>query len=140
MPPTTVADDRRRRPRPGMGEGAIMSIQLGNITLDCDDVARVSAFWSAALERPVDDGASPYFAMISGADGGGPNWFFLKVPEPKTAKNRMHVDFGASDRPGEVARLVALGATKIADKAEGGHEWTILADPEGNEFCVAATS
>lgn len=114
-----------------------MTIRLGNITFDCDDVAKVSTFWSTALERSIDDRASEWFASLSGCDG-EPNWFFIRVPEHKTAKNRMHVDFAADDREAEVARLVALGATRVADKAEWGHEWTVLSDPEGNEFCVAA--
>jgi len=59
------------------------------------------------------------------------------VPEPKAAKNRMHVDLAAPDREAEVARLVALGATRVADMDEWGYQSTVLHDPEGNEFCVA---
>ncbi|HCT77976.1 MAG TPA: glyoxalase-like domain protein [Micromonosporaceae bacterium] len=64
---------------------------------------------------------------------------FQVVPEPKTAKNRMHLDLhlGAEDREAEVARLIGLGATKLWDAEQGGHKWDTLADPEGNEFCVA---
>jgi predicted enzyme related to lactoylglutathione lyase len=65
----------------------------------------------------------------------------VKVPEPKTAKNRLHLDVAAADVEVEVARLVGLGATKVADTEEYGYTWTVMADPEGNEFCVArATS
>ena len=70
---------------------------------------------------------------------GDPTWLFAKVPESKTAKNRMHVDLAAPDHEAEVARLVALGATRVADMEEWGYEWTVLQDPEGNEFCVAET-
>ena len=69
--------------------------------------------------------------------GGDPTWLFARVPEPKTAKNRMHVDLAAPDREAEVARLVELGATRVADIDEWGYQWTVLQDPEGNEFCVA---
>ena len=55
----------------------------------------------------------------------------------KTAKNRMHVDLAAADRGAEVARLVELGATRVTDMEEWGYEWTVLQDPEGNEFCIA---
>ena len=64
---------------------------------------------------------------------------FAKVPEGKAAKNRMHVDMAAADQEAEVARLVELGATRVADMNEWGYEWTVMQDPEGNEFCVAKT-
>ena len=110
-----------------------MTAQLGNITFDCDDTIAISSFWSAVLGRPVADGASEFFASIAGS----PNWLFLKVPEPKSAKNRMHVDLMADDRTAEVERLVGLGATKVADKEEWGSAWAVMSDPEGNEFCIA---
>jgi hypothetical protein len=59
------------------------------------------------------------------------------VPEPKTAKNRMHLDLMSPDPDAEVAHLIELGATRVADMNEYGYEWTVMADPEGNEFCVA---
>jgi hypothetical protein len=68
--------------------------------------------------------------------GHGPRLFFKWVPEGKAAKNRVHVDLEADDREAEVTRLVALGATRIADHQEWGMVWTVLTDPEGNEFCV----
>ena len=111
-----------------------MSARLANITFDCSDPVATATFWSAVLDRPVEPGASPFFAML----GGEPNWFFIKVPEPKTAKSRVHVDLAAADREAEVARLVELGATVVADKDEWGHRWTVLLDPEGHEFCVGA--
>ena len=61
------------------------------------------------------------------------------MPESKTAKNRMHVDLVADDREAEVDRLIGLGAKRLADKAELGLRWTVLADLEGNEFCVAGS-
>ncbi|HEX6569502.1 MAG TPA: VOC family protein [Acidimicrobiales bacterium] len=119
-----------------------MTVRLANVTFDCDDVMVVARFWSAAVGRPLAEEPAPseYFASIGGIDHGtadGVNWLFAKVPEPKTAKNRMHVDMVAPDRHAEVARLVGLGATKVADHDEWGAQWTVLTDPEGNEFCVA---
>ncbi len=66
-----------------------------------------------------------------------PTWIFAKAPEPKTAKNRMHLDLTATDPEAEVARLVEMGATRVDDMEEYGYTWTVMADPEGNEFCVA---
>lgn len=120
-----------------------MTIKLSNIVVDCDDTLAVARFWSAALGRPLDPEASGFFASIGhGHRNGAEAWLFAKVPEPKTAKNRMHVDLHADDRPAvetEVARLVGLGAEVVrAPKEEYGVFWATLHDPEGNEFCVGA--
>jgi hypothetical protein len=64
---------------------------------------------------------------------------FNRVPEPRQAKNRVHVDLVSSDWKTEVDRVIGLGATRIGDFDEGGSMWTTLADPEGNEFDIAAT-
>ena len=61
---------------------------------------------------------------------------FFQVPEPKVAKSRMHVDLASRDPGAEVERLVALGATKIEDRQGNGTSWTVMLDPEGNEFCI----
>lgn len=109
-----------------------MTSTLANITFDCADVDATARFWSGVFARPVEDGASQFFAAIRGS----PSLLFIKVPEPKTAKSRVHVDLAAADREAEVARLVGLGATRVADKDEWGHRWTVLLDPEGHEFCL----
>ncbi|MGI8532367.1 MAG: VOC family protein [Geodermatophilaceae bacterium] len=116
-------------------------IALRHVTLDCRDPGALAAFWSAALDRPLDEGAGPFFASIGmGVRSRQPAWLFLKVPEGKSAKNRMHVDFSTDDRATEVERLVALGATAQGEHDEFGTRWTVLADPEGNEFCVGMPS
>jgi hypothetical protein len=116
-----------------------MTLSLANITFDCQNATTLAHFWSEAIGRPVDDGAEPYFSSIGfPAQPGQQAWLFLQVPESKSAKNRMHLDLTAEDRHGEVARLVALGATQVGEHDEYGHQWTVLLDPEGNEFCVAS--
>jgi predicted enzyme related to lactoylglutathione lyase len=119
-----------------------VSLHLANITFDCDDTLTVARFWSAALDRPLDPGAGEHFASIGIGDTGDPSWLFAQVPEPKTAKNRCHVDLHAEDRDAvalEVERLVALGATVIRPpKEEFGTYWATLQDPEGNELCIGA--
>jgi predicted enzyme related to lactoylglutathione lyase len=116
-------------------------LRPGNITLDCDDVLKVARFWSAALGRPLDARSSERFASIGTADPERAElaWYFARVPGPKRAKNRVHLDlFDAS--PSAVEELVRLGATVVeAHEVPGGsHRWTVLQDPEGNEFCVAS--
>jgi hypothetical protein len=124
----------------GFGTVVPMTLTLGNITIDCADVARESRFWSEVLRRPIDGGANDFFATIAREDPSSPTWLFLHVPEAKQAKNRMHVDFRADDREAEVERLLSLGATRIDDHDEWGTRWTVLADPEGSEFCVGQPS
>jgi hypothetical protein len=126
-----------------------MTVTIASVTIDCTDALKVGEFWAAALGRPLDPGASTDFAAIDFAGrrdtagwarlepGDDPTWLFVRVPEPKTAKNRLHLDLAAPDPEAEVARLVGLGATRVADTDEYGYTWTVLADPEGNEFCVA---
>ena len=109
-------------------------LSIEQIVIDCADAARLAGFWSRALSRPVDEGASEYFAVI----GGTPKLMFLKVPEPKKVKNRLHLDLSGPGWVGEVERLLTLGATKISEHQEYGTEWVTLADPEGNEFDVGA--
>ena len=103
----------------------------------------VAAFWSAALGRPLDSGSSQFFATIGGADPERqePAWYFNKVREPKRAKNRVHVDLVNQD-PAAVDELVRLGAAVVGEHQVrgGGHRWTVMEDPEGNVFCVAAKS
>jgi len=126
-----------------------MTVKIASVTFDCADALTVGRFWSAALGRPLDPNATSDFATIGFAgrrDTVGwatvdhdddPTWMFVKVPEPKTAKNRMHLDVMSVDPEAEVARLVGFGATRVADMEEYGYEWTVMADPEGNEFCLA---
>jgi hypothetical protein len=112
-----------------------MSMTLTYLTFDCADAAALASFWAAVLEQPVDDGASPEYALVKGT----PAWMFVQVPEPKTAKNRMHADLTTDDLPGELVRLKELGAAHVADHTEDGTTWATLTDPEGNEFDVVAS-
>jgi predicted enzyme related to lactoylglutathione lyase len=107
---------------------------LASITFDCVDALATARFWSAVLDRPLPDDASADYVQLAGA----PAWSFFAVPEPKSAKNRVHVDLEVADRDAEVERIVALGATHLGDFDEAGYRWTTLADPEGNEFDVVA--
>lgn len=118
-----------------------MAVRIGNVALDCDDVLAVAAFWSAVLERPLDQGSSEIFASIGGADGERrePAWYFNRVPEARGAKSRVHLDLVDPD-PLAVDRLVALGATVAGTHNIPGHRWTVMQDPEGHEFCIADKS
>jgi predicted enzyme related to lactoylglutathione lyase len=116
-----------------------MSLTHKAVTFDCVDATVVSRFWSEVFDRPVDTEpmpASPFFASIGLGDSSRCAYMFIQVPEGKTVKNRVHLDLDSDDVATEVARVIALGATHIHDKDEFGMQWTTLADPEGNEFCI----
>lgn len=112
-----------------------------NVTFDCIDARVVAEFWSSvtgfALEW-VDMPGNPFWIAAAPA-GGWPRLVFVTVPEQKAVKNRVHLDLmpDGRDQAGELKRLTALGARVIDDRREldpGG--WVVLADPEGNEFCL----
>jgi hypothetical protein len=113
------------------------TLQLGQIVIDSADAVTLADFWSRLLDRPLVDGANQFFAVVPPApDGSVPALMFLAVPEPRTGKNRMHLDLVSADQPAAVDRAVALGATRIGDFTEYGTRWTTLADPEGNVFDI----
>jgi len=119
-----------------------MSVSVLAVSVDCADAGKLAGFWSQVLERPTDPEPTAEFASIGLQDGGsnGAIWMFHAVPEGKSAKNRVHIDFGAADLTSEVERILTLGATHLGDVEEGGYRWSTLADPEGNEFDVVAAA
>jgi len=120
-----------------------MSIRIRTITFDAHDPARVAQFWSelTGYKEDPDDPNLPEHTQWALVDpAGGTSLLFIKVPEDKTVKNRVHLDLSPvrpATRDAEVERAVALGATQVADhRREDGGGWVVLADPEGNEFCI----
>ena len=113
-----------------------MTAKLG-LVLDCADPDRLAEFWSAAIGYTTVGGAGSYVLLVDAA-GQQPKLLLQRVDEPKTAKNRMHVDIETPAVDEEVARLEALGARRLEAEAieEHGSRWVVMADPEGNEFCV----
>ena len=111
-----------------------MSLEWEQITVDARDPRALGSWWREALGWVVVDDDPVTFEIRPAADR-LPGLLFLHVTEPKTQKNRLHLDLRPDDRDAEVQRLLALGATR-ADIGQGEQPWTVLADPEGNEFCV----
>ena len=106
--------------------------QLTSITVDCKDAEALAAFWVQVLDGYETD--AEWKMVLNSLTG--PTIYFQGVPEPKIGKNRLHLDMQVDDRAAEVERLQGLGATVFAEHDEGGHRWTVMQDPEGNEFCV----
>jgi predicted enzyme related to lactoylglutathione lyase len=114
------------------GTGAVAAI-----VVDAADPAALARFWGEAAGWPLVE-QTEWAASLRAPSGTGPFLELIRVPDPKVVKNRLHLDvapYRGDDHAAEVARLRALGATP-ADVRQGDVTWVVLADPEGNEFCV----
>jgi hypothetical protein len=126
--------------------------RLHDITFDCHRPSALARFWAGALDgysvAPYDDAEIERLRSMGIDDieddpsvlvetpGGDPRLCFQLIPESKTVKNRVHLDLRCDDLEAETARLVALGARVLSTTGPSEH-WTVLADPEGNEFCLS---
>jgi catechol 2,3-dioxygenase-like lactoylglutathione lyase family enzyme len=116
-----------------------MPLTIQCVNVDCHDPEKLAGFWAEALGWRVTYQTEDEWVLEpaegSPQDGVAPDLLFYKVPDVKVVKNRLHLDLRPDDRDAEVARLEALGAQRV-DIGQGEQSWVVLADPEGNEFCV----
>jgi hypothetical protein len=115
-----------------------MGLVVSQLTIDSADPAAQARWWAQALGWELLGETSDDEAEIGPPDGSTAAWLFEKVPEGKSVKNRLHPDLrppDGSDQATELERLLALGATSV-DIGQGDVTWHVLADPEGNEFCL----
>ena len=113
-----------------------MSLRIECLTFDCGDLQLVASFWQQALgyRRSYEDDTE---VALSAPDGIRANdVLILRVPDRKQEKNRLHLDLRPDDQVAEVQRLESLGATRVDIGQRGDESWVVMADPEGNEFCV----
>ena len=121
-----------------------MASRFTELAIDCHDHQRLGEFWRQVLGYEVSersDGPEDYYIQLTGPPGSGPTVLLVRTQDEKVVKNRLHIDLSPTDRDqdAEVERLLALGATR-ADVGQGEDvSWVVLADPEGNEFCVLRT-
>ncbi len=111
-----------------------MTLEWEQTTIDAHDPEALGGWWQQALGWVVVNDDPEEFEIRPSPDR-TPGLLFARVPEQKSIKNRLHLDFRPDDRDAEVERLIGLGATR-ADVGQGEQSWVVLADPEGNEFCV----
>ena len=122
-----------------------MSASLLAVVVDCHDPLRQAEFWAQALAFKVNE-RNPGEFQVSDPAGAGASLYFMKVPEPKVGKNRLHLDLVTPDSmQDEVTRLVEAGAELVEvrqdpPELDNPDTWTVLRDPEGNEFCVTSTA
>jgi predicted enzyme related to lactoylglutathione lyase len=113
-----------------------MTAKLSCFTIDCEDSRALADFWAATLGWAIvyndTDGAA-----LQDTESAGPMLYLQPVPEPKSGKNRAHIDLSADDYDVELSRVLALGATEVRpSEGPGGRRSVVLADPQGNEFCL----
>jgi catechol 2,3-dioxygenase-like lactoylglutathione lyase family enzyme len=111
-----------------------MTFEIGMITIDTTDPQRLAEFWTKALGMSIKHDWGEF--LVLAADGEGLQLGLQRVDDPTPGKNRVHFDTHVADRVGEVARLVGLGATEVGEHTVPGLTWTVLADPDGNQFCI----
>jgi len=117
-----------------------VSNSLFAVAFDCADAAALARFWADVLGRQVAEDPTSEHAVLLAGDGGtsGPSITFNKVPEPKTVKNRLHLDLISGTFDAETERLLSLGARRLRDLQTDKARWTTFADIEGNEFDLIA--
>jgi hypothetical protein len=114
-----------------------MPLEWEQVIIDAREPIALGRWWAEALGWAVVDESGDEIEIRPAPDR-LPGLLFVRVSEAKSAKNRLHPDFRPHDRDAEVERLLALGATR-ADVGQGAESWVVLADPEGNEFCVLSS-
>ena len=117
-----------------------MSLRVQAILFDCNRPSDLATFWQELLgwRRTHEEPGEVVLEPPAGSpeDGVAPDLLFLQVPEGKQVKNRLHLDLRPDDQAAEVSRALQLGATEASVGQSGEETWTVLADPEGNEFCI----
>jgi hypothetical protein len=130
-----------------------MSLRWYSTVVDCRDVAAQARWWAAALGWKLVDEADDEAVLVPDHvteetiratpwEQVGPGLVFVRVPEAKALKNRLHLDLAphtGDDRSAEIARLLGMGATRVDVGQSTDESWDVLADPEGNEFCVLSS-
>jgi len=113
------------------------TVRVGSIVIRVDDLDKQLAFWSAALDYVPRRGDADDFVLLKPRDGAGPNVSLDRVPSEVHIPPRIHLDLYTEDQAGEVARLIELGASEVHwERKPADADYVILADPEGNRFCV----
>ena len=115
-------------------------MKVGSIVIDCNDFERMSAFWAEALSYRSREEPEGGFVVLRDPEGNNVNVSLQKVPERSTEKNRLHFDLYSIDQASEVERLLGIGATLHPREPEPAEDFVVLADPEGNLFCVIDVS
>ena len=111
-----------------------MAYRINNVGIDCNDLRAMTEFWQAVTGYETDSSGNGY-VYLKAADGSF-GLFMQKVPEARSEKNRLHLDIAVDDVDVAVKEVTGLGAREVARHGKEGEQWSVLADPEGNQFCL----
>lgn len=115
-------------------------VTVGSVVVNVRDLERQKAFWGALLGAGVAHEIPGHFVWFEPQHPGGISVALQAVIDPTEGPRRLHLDTAAPDVDAAKARVVELGGAVLADREVGGFEWTVMADPEGNEFCITQAS
>jgi hypothetical protein len=115
----------------------MVGVELGTITVDSAGAGALALWWAQVLDGSVDDFPDVGIHVVRSTRLKGLNLAVQQTSSPTPGKNRIHLDFGAADRSSTVDHLVELGARRVDEHEFRGLGWTVLADPDGNHFCVS---
>ena len=115
-----------------------MAARFQSVVIDAHDPSALARFWAAVLDWKITL-EEPDEVVVAKDESRYPEIIFTPVSEAKTVKNRLHIDLAPDDRDAEVTRILDLGATRADVGQTGDETWVVLADPEGNEFCVLSS-
>lgn len=110
---------------------------VGSVVINTDDPDRLAAFWTGLLGVGIARRSGPDFIWLEPQHEGGISVAFQKVDDPTDGRRRLHLDLYVDDLDKSVERALDLGATKVEEHTSGDFRWSVLADPDGNEFCLA---
>lgn len=110
---------------------------IGSVVINTTDHDRLVTFWSRLLGVEVARSIPPYFSWLAPQHEGGISLAIQAVPDPTPGRRRLHLDMGVADIDAAVVRVLELGGSEVEDHQIGGFAWKVMADPDGNEFCMA---
>jgi predicted enzyme related to lactoylglutathione lyase len=113
-------------------------VRITTVVINVVDYEREKAFWSAVLGVGIAREIPGFFCWLQPQHEGGISVALQTVPDPTAGRNRLHLDTGVADLDAGQAGIIALGGSHLEDHEIGGFRWKVMADPEGNEFCIAA--
>ncbi len=111
--------------------------RVGSVVINTDNPDRLAAFWTALLGVGIARRSGPFFIWLEPQHDGGISVAFQQVDEPTGGRRRLHLDMTVDHLDSSVQRALDLGATHIEEHTSGDFRWVVLADPDGNEFCLA---
>ena len=110
---------------------------VGSVVINTTDVARLTDFWSALLDVGIARQVGEYFTWLEPQHPGGISVALQKVSDPSEGRRRLHLDLAVDDMEAVTEHIATLGGSQVEDHEVGGFRWQVMADPDGNEFCIA---